>query len=145
MSTQPCIFERRFRNQLQDLGRVMDEGIQFLEEHATAPHPAYVANLAIEELATNIIKYGYDDTAPHEILLRLEIQPRMLLLRIEDDGHEFNPLAVAEPDVTLPTEEREPGGLGIHLVRKMVDEIHYQRCAGRNQVMVKIRIPTQPH
>ena len=62
----------------------------------------YVVNLAIEEIVTNILKYGYDDTAIHEILLRIEIHPGAVRLVLEDDGHEFNPLKVPEPDVNLP-------------------------------------------
>ena len=139
MSNEPAIFERRFLNQFDDLGRVLDEAVQFLKERGTANQTVYVANLAIEELVTNIIKYGYDDTAAHEILLRVEIRPGILRLRLEDDGHEFNPLAAPEPDITLPAEQRVPGGLGIHLVRHLVEDIHYQRSAGRNQVTVTIR------
>lgn len=139
MSTESGIFERRFQNQFDDLVRVVDEAVHFLKERGMANQAVYVANLAIEELATNIINYGYDNTGSHEILLRLDIRPKVLLLLLEDDGHEFNPLAVPEPDVQLPPDQRVPGGLGIHLVRSMVDEIEYQRSAGRNHVTVKIR------
>lgn len=141
MSIEPGnIFERRFQNQLDDLGRVTAEAVGFAEEKGAGPQAVYFVNLAIEELATNILKYGYDDAAAHEILLRLEIHSGTLLLMLEDDGHEFDPLAAPEPDVHLPAEERLPGGLGIHLVRKMADEIHYQRCGGRNRLTVKIRL-----
>ena len=141
MSIEPGnIFERRFQNQLDDLSRVTEEAVGFAEAKGVSPQAVYLVNLAIEELATNILKYGYDDTAAHEILLRLEIDSGTLLLVLEDDGHEFDPLAAPEPDVNLPAEERLPGGLGIHLVRKMVDEIHYQRLDGRNRLTVKLKL-----
>ena len=57
---------------------------------------------------------------------------------LEDDGHEFNPLAAPEPDVHLPAEQRVPGGLGIHLIRSLAERLHYERRDGRNRLTVKI-------
>jgi len=133
------VFERRFHNQLGELSRVGEEAARFLEERGVGAQAAYAANLAIEELATNILKYGYDDTAVHEILLRLELRPGAVVLVLEDDGHEFNPLTAPEPDVNLPAEERVPGGLGIHLVRKLARQMNYERRAGRNRLTVWIQ------
>ena len=90
-------------------------------------------------MVTNTLKFGYDDTAVHEILLRVEVLPKRLLLIIEDDGHEFNPLNAPEPDVNLPAEQRTPGGLGIHLVRKFAEDVGYERSSGRNRLTIAIR------
>ena len=139
MSTELCnVFERRFANRHDDLSRVTEEAVRFIEERGVGGHVVYVANLAIEEMVTNILKYGYDDTAVHEILLRLEIHPGALRLVIEDDGHEFNPVAAPEPNVNEPVEQRIPGGLGIHLVRKLVEQMDYERCDGRNRLTIRI-------
>ena len=132
------VFERRFLNQLDDLGRVIEEAVQFLEEQGVDGQAVYITNLAIEEMGTNLLKYGYDDAARHQILLRLELQPGTLVLVLEDDGHEFNPLNAPEPDVHLTAEERDPGGLGIHLVRRLAQDIRYERHEGRNRLTVKI-------
>jgi len=131
--------ERRFPNTPQDLSRVMIEVGGFLEALGIGGQTGYVTNLAVEELATNILKYGYDDTVVHEILLRVDVEPGAVRLLLEDDGHPFNPLDLPEPDVHLPTEDREPGGLGIHLIRKLSDRMDYQRANGRNRVTVRIR------
>ncbi len=140
MSGEPAnLFERRFANQLGDLGRVTEEAVGFLEERGLSSRAVYVANLALEEMATNILKYGYDDTAAHEILLRLEVSPGAVVMALEDDGHEFNPLTAPEPDVNGPAEDRAPGGLGIHLVRKLADHVEYERRCGRNRLTVRIR------
>ena len=140
MSTEPGdVFERRFCNRLDDLSRVTEDAVRFIEGRGVGERAVYLANLAIEEMATNILKYGYDDTAAHEILLRLEIHPTELRLMLEDDGHEFNPLKAPEPNVNRPVEERDPGGLGIHLVRKLVEQMDYERCGGRNRLTVRIR------
>ena len=132
-------FERRFPNSMTDLGRVTGEAVRFLEANGIRGQAVYAANLAIEELGTNTLKFGYDDTATHEIILRVEILPERLLLVIEDDGHEFNPLRASEPDVNLPADQRQPGGLGIYLVRKLAEEMRYERRDGRNRLTIAIR------
>lgn len=140
MSTElPKTFERRFPNSLADLGRVTEEAVRFIEENGIRREAVYAANLAIEEMITNILKFGYDDTATHEILLRVEILPKRLLVVIEDDGHEFNPLNASAPGVNLPADQRQPGGLGIYLVRQFAEEMRYERHDGRNRLTIVIR------
>jgi len=105
---------------------------QFLEQQA-APHDAiFRVNLVIEEIVTNIIKYGYDDTAPHTITLDLALSPESIRLQLQDDGHPFDPLKTPEPDLNLPLDQRKIGGLGLHLVRETVSRIAYRRENGAN-------------
>ena len=132
--------EQRFLNRFEELSRVSSEASRFLEAAAIEGQPAYVANLTIEELGTNILKYGYDDTAVHEILLQVDLEPGTLRIVFEDDGHPFNPLDVPEPDLDLPVEERALGGLGIHLVRQLAHHFSYERCNGRNRVTVEVKL-----
>lgn len=140
MSIEPSkTFESRFQNRLADLNRAIAEAVRFIEESGVTGGAVHIANLAIEEMATNILKYGYDDTLVHEILLRVEILPEKLHLTLEDDGHEFNPLKVPEKVVDLPAEMRVPGGLGIHLVRKFVEEMRYERRDGRNRLTIVVQ------
>ncbi len=136
----PKTFERRFPNSLPELGRVTEEAVRFIEANGLRREAVYAANLAIEELGTNILKFGYDDTAAHEISLRMEILPERLVVVLEDDGREFNPLNVPAPEVSLPAEQRSVGGLGIFLVRKFSEEIRYERHDGRNRLTVAIRL-----
>ena len=131
-------FERRFGNEFEALGRVTEEALGFLEALGAGAQAVYLANLAIEEVGTNILKYGYDDTRRHEILLRLAIQPVLIELVLEDDGHEFNPLTAPDPELNLPPEERIPGGLGIHLIRKLIPDIAYERARGLNRLTLRI-------
>lgn len=140
MNTEPAkTFETRFQNHLPDLISAMEAAVRFLNENGVKSEAVHTANLAIEELTTNTLKYGYDDNAAHEILLRVEILPDRLLLLFEDDGHEFNPLLMAEPDVNQPLEDRTIGGLGIHLVCRFAQEINYERRDGHNRLAVAIR------
>jgi len=135
----PKTFERRFPNSLAELGRVTEEAVRFIEANGIQREAVYAANLAIEEMGTNILKFGYDDSAAHEIVLRIEILANRLLVVLEDDGHEFNPLNAPAPDVNLPAEQRQPGGLGIYLVRKLAEDMRYERGAGRNRLTIAIR------
>ncbi len=135
---QDHVFERRFSNRLEELVRIIEEAVKFLEERNIIATAVNHAHLVMEEMGTNILKYGYDDRASHQILLRVEVQAGAVLVVLEDDGHEFNPLAAPEPDLNLPLEEREPGGLGIHLVRKLASQVEYERRGPRNRLAIRI-------
>ena len=89
-------------------------------------------NLVLEELVTNIIFYGYDDSTEHEINIRMSFSDRAIEMQIEDDGKEFNPLFYKEPNIDGTIEERKIGGLGIFFVRKIMDNITYQRINNKN-------------
>jgi anti-sigma regulatory factor (Ser/Thr protein kinase) len=101
------------------------------------PAADYLANLAIEELVTNCIKYGYDDSSEHLIEIELKLSDGQLEITVTDDGHPFNPLELPEPNTSLPIEERPIGGLGIHLLRKMSDAMDYTRADGRNRLTLR--------
>lgn len=107
---------------------------------AGAPDAAsFLAELVIEELVTNTIKYGYDTPGPHRILICVAFSAGMLTVEVRDDGHPFDPLAQPAPDTTLEAAERGIGGLGIHLVRQMSDEVRYERRGESNVVTVTKR------
>ena len=89
-------------------------------------------NLVIEELVTNIIFYGYDDKETHEINIQLSLTEQVIQLQIEDDGREFNPLLLPEPNIDESIEDRKIGGLGIFFVRKIMDHITYERTNNHN-------------
>jgi len=99
----------------------------FLDQHAVPREAIFRINLAIEEIVTNIIKYGYDDTAPHAITVFLTLLPDTIRLRLEDDGHPFDPLQAPEPDIHASLDKRQVGGLGLLLVREIVGRIAYRR------------------
>lgn len=128
------------QNRLPELGRLAQAVDQFADEHDMAVPHLRALNLALEELITNAIAYGYDDDAEHHIVVRLSVVNDHVHAEIEDDGKPFNPLEVASPDLTSPIEERPVGGLGIHLVRSMMDEVAYRRQAGKNYVTLMKRV-----
>lgn len=133
-------FQRTFANDLAELGRVTEAAVAFLRQQGAADAAVYATNLALEEMATNVLKYGYDDTDAHTIDLCLEIHPERIILVLEDDGHEFNPLDAPDPDVTLAIEDRPMGGLGIRLVRQFTQRMEYERRDGRNRLTLWIKV-----
>jgi serine/threonine-protein kinase RsbW len=97
----------------------------------------FYLNLIGDELVTNIISYGYEDELEHIIYLHLVINPTQWTLIIQDDGLPFNPLEHAHPELLTSVEERPVGGLGIHFVNKIIDEISYERSEGCNIISMK--------
>ena len=134
------LFKKTIRNDLSELTLANDALHLFLGEHPLPPQATYALNLSIEELLTNIIKYSYDDTAEHVIDIQVELSPWHIVLTIQDDGQAFNPLEQEAPDITKPPEEREIGGLGLHMVREMCEEMEYRREGDRNITVVRIRV-----
>ncbi len=95
---------------------------------------AFKVNLALEEVVINVMNYGHDDGL-HEIDIILTTEEDSLTIEIVDDGRPFDPLHDAPiPDVNAELEERNIGGLGIHLVRKMMDDVQYRREEGKNRL-----------
>ncbi len=97
-------------------------------------------NLALDELFTNIISYGFNDQQEHTIKINIAIEGNQLQMRIEDDGVPFNPLESKTPEFQCGIEECKIGGLGIHLIRKLMDDIQYQRVADKNILVLRRKI-----
>jgi serine/threonine-protein kinase RsbW len=112
---------------LQDCGDVMELPQKCLFE----------INLGLDELFTNIISYGFDDGIEHQIKFSLAKERETLVVQVEDDGKPFNPLEAADPEVSRDLDTINIGGLGIHLVKKMMDDIAYQRVKGKNKLILK--------
>jgi anti-sigma regulatory factor (Ser/Thr protein kinase) len=100
--------------------------------------------LALEEIFMNVVMHGSPAGRVPRVEVSLALCDDCLTLVIEDDGPSFDPLSLAAPDVTASLEERRVGGLGVYLVRQMMDAVTYQRLGGRNQLSMtkRVREPT---
>lgn len=96
--------------------------------------------LALEESVTNVIMYAYPKEEKHTFVVTADLQQDDLVFTIEDHGVPFDPTQVPEADTTLSAEERPVGGLGIFLVRRLMDSVEYRREEGRNVLTLKIRV-----
>ena len=125
------------KSHLTEIERISHLVTAFGEEHGLPAATIFEVNLALDEVLTNIIAYAHDDGAEHEIAVRLALAAGELLVEVEDDGRPFNPLEVPEPDIHQPLAERTIGGLGLHLVRKLMTGLAYRRQDGRNVLVMR--------
>ena len=119
-------------NRLDELEGVAAQIDAFCAAHGLSSDIAYAFNLALDEVITNVISYAYAGSREHEIDIRLRRSPGLLIAEVADDGRPFSPLDVPPPDLDAPIEDRPIGGLGLHIVRAMMDLVEYRRQAGRN-------------
>ncbi len=119
-------------NRTDDIRRARSEIGEFSQRQGLPNSIQLALDLALEEWLSNILKYAYSDTREHEILIKFQFSNQDVRLSIEDDGRPFDPLKQTPPDISIPLEERIPGGLGIFMIRKSVDEIDYQYRDGKN-------------
>lgn len=119
-------------NKLSESERLSKIIEELAEENNLSPKFVFEINVALDEILTNIVSYAYNDKAEHKILVRLFFPEDGLKIQIEEDGIAFNPLERAEPDITKSVMERPIGGLGIHMVRKLINELSYKRENNKN-------------
>jgi anti-anti-sigma factor len=108
----------------------------FAEAHSLPGSIRRSLHVALDELLTNTIVHGFEGRDGGEVTVEVELRADRVSVTITDDGSPFDPLGMATPDTALPVEAREIGGLGIHLVRRMMDEVSYDRRADRNVVVL---------
>ena len=133
------VLEQSFtlRNDPRDISQLAEQIEAFGKEGALSVQHIYQLNLVLDELLTNIVSYGYDDDLTHEIGLRLRAEPGHLTAVLTDDGKPFNPLEEAPAAILDGSiEDRPIGGLGIHFMRTLMDEVAYQRQDGHNQLIL---------
>jgi serine/threonine-protein kinase RsbW len=134
------------KNNVSALCELMQEVNTFMESSALPARTVYLVNLALEEVLTNVLKYAFDDDREHEITVSVALRSSEIWIECQDDGKPFDPLAAPDPEMKDCISDCTEGGLGIHLVRKMVDSIAYQRDDCRNILTITVRssAETQP-
>ena len=129
--------QKTIRNKIGNLDSVRDL-VSTLERSCDLPAKiVFDINVVLDELLSNIIKYGYTDDAAHEIHIKLSATDAAVEISIEDDGKAFDPLTLPAPDLSLSLAERPVGGLGIHFVRKLMDAVEYKRENNCNYIFLK--------
>ena len=128
------------KNERSELAKLNNTLTEFGQNHQLPDAVLFAIKLALEEIVTNAISHGFKDRREHRITVRLSLEQSALLSEVEDDGPAFNPLEMLAPDTKQPLEERPVGGLGIHLVRTLMDEVRYRRQDGRNVLVLKKKI-----
>jgi len=134
----------------------LEEVLSFAESEMqsvdTDKKTQYSLNTVIEEIFVNIASYAYpSDTSftsnaslarlyEGEITISISVDTGMFIVEFRDEGIPYNPLAKADPDITLSADEREIGGLGIIMVKKLMDDVRYEHRDGCNILTISVRI-----
>jgi serine/threonine-protein kinase RsbW len=132
-------FHQTIASDFVSLHVIMEDVTLFLESHDVDDHAIFLANLGIEEIVTNTVKYGYDKPGTYMIEVMLKVEADEVVLTIIDDGHPFDPTTHERKPLAEKIEDREIGGLGIHLIKKQFDRITYRREGNRNIVDLMTR------
>ena len=125
------------KNDLSELERLCRTCEEIGQDINISDRTIFEMNLALDELFTNIISYGFQDCQEHIIKVTITTEGDQLQMRIEDDGVPFNPLESKTPEFQCGIEECKIGGLGIHLIRKLMDDVHYKRVADKNILVLR--------
>lgn len=110
--------------ELQRFNQLMTE---FGEKHGIPEETLFRVRLALDEVLVNVVRYAYEDEEDHVIHVVARWDGEQITIEVQDDGKPFNPLEAPEPDTDGSLDEREIGGLGIHLARTMMDSLSYNR------------------
>ena len=127
-------------NALPEVPRAAEQVARFCRERNIPEPVAHKFSLALDEALTNTISYAFVDGGRHRIEVRVVCRDGYLIAQLSDDGAPFDPLSQPAPDIHAPIEERKIGGLGIHLLRKLMDTAEYRRQDGRNHLTFRIRV-----
>jgi len=130
----------RISNSLRDIEPLMGILSALSREQGFSAELAHDLRLVLEEALSNVILYGFQDESEHLIEVDMAVEGEAFVLEIRDDGIPFNPLAETDPNLDMPIEEREIGGLGIYLTRTLMDELTYVREGQQNVLRMKKRI-----
>lgn len=126
--------EKKFTKTFQSLDEVFSFVDEFLVRDAVDPSLSHRLKFVIEELFTNMVKYNPNN---HDVGIAIAKEQGRIVVRLTDIASErFDPSTTADVDTGLPLETRKIGGLGIHLVKKMVDDLRYEYDGGRSIITV---------
>ena len=126
-------------NRIEDLNASLEA---VLARHGISLELRGDVRLIVEELASNVLKYG-GDSARTELSVKLSIASELLQLDFRDTGAPFNPLNAPEPDLDAHILDRDIGGLGLHLIKQLANALHYERTGDSNLLHVELKIPTE--
>jgi serine/threonine-protein kinase RsbW len=124
-------------------GQVAEALDAFCEAERLPHDVAWRLRVALDEIVANVVAYGVPAVGRAGLDVWFRREGPLVEITVADDGPPFNPLERPAPDVTLPLETRQPGGLGIALVRSLMDDVVYERDA-RNRLTIRKRFDEHP-
>ena len=123
-------------NQRSEIPRLAEIVRQFGDDNHLSDDDIMRIRLVLDEVVVNIVAHGYEDVGDlnhHEIRIQLCLDDRdVLTIKVADDAREYDPRTAPAPRFDVPIEERRKGGLGVHIVKAIMDTIDYRRVDGQN-------------
>lgn len=132
------------KNRYEEMGIVDEQFTGFAQENVLPDTVRQAISIVLDELLNNVISHAYQGEKEKDIEVGFELSGKRLVLTIKDSGVPFNPFARESPDITKSIEERTIGGLGIHMVRNMMDHYSYQRQINKNVVTLVKLLDDEP-
>lgn len=129
-------------NELGEIRRLSEALDNFARFALIPPKVLFKLNLAIDELITNTISYGYANPGRQQIDVSIARADNSIEVELRDGAIPFDPCELSTPDVELSVEERSIGGLGVHLVKTLIDEVRYRHDGAYNIVTLSMRLPS---
>jgi anti-sigma regulatory factor (Ser/Thr protein kinase) len=138
-AAKPRPMEKHFKRELRSLHEIFHFLQSFITFHSVNKSTAFTIKFAVEELFTNMVKYN--KSGAHDILISANLEGESVVVQLVDfETEPFDITKAAEANVELPLEQREPGGLGLHLINKMVDKINYQHVDDKSTITLMMRL-----
>jgi anti-sigma regulatory factor (Ser/Thr protein kinase) len=128
------------KNDVAELDRVLNLVTDLCGRHAISADTEYDLKLALDEVVSNVARHAYPAGENHEFTLDVTVNGEEFVAKVEDDGVAFDPTNHPEPNLDVPLEERQEGGLGIFLVRQIMNSVDYQRVDGKNIMTLRKRL-----
>lgn len=122
----------KITNRLEEVPQMMASIEDICAEEGIDEMTILGINLALEEAVVNVVNYAYPEGTVGDIEMEVNADAKAITFILRDHGKPFDPTAAKEVDITLSAEERQIGGLGIHLIRNYMDEVKYDYCDGQN-------------
>ncbi len=128
-------------HELSELSGVALAAQRFLQQQEVGAPVLYLTQLALEEILSNIIRHGGRPAPDASIAIRVRANQGAVDLHVVDEARPFDPRSAPEPDLEAPLEQRRAGGLGIPLLRRLTNDLRYERIGEANHLRVRIEPP----
>ncbi len=125
---------------MAEIDRCLEALREFCDRFDLSSDTRNDVGVVLDDFLNNIISYAFEDDDEHLIEVSLEVGKRRFIVTISDDGVEFDPFLLSEPDLESDIDDSQIGGLGIHLVRTIMDDFSHRRIDGRNVTTLMMRM-----
>src|SRR5262249_25524709 len=119
---------------LSEIGRVQEELSSLWQSRGLPPDMEPSVSLGLEEVLSNVLRHSAAVGRSHEIRVIFRVDDIAFEFEVSDSAAPYNPLSRPDPDINLPLEQRRAGGLGVFLVKRLADDVQYERDDERNRL-----------